>query len=415
MNLIKTSIYSSISQAIRIATAFIVNKMVAIFIGPSGLAILGNFQNTLNILSGLSTGAINSGVVKYTAEYANDPVNLKKLFSTSLRIVFMSSLIVSLITIFLSNYLSHKILHSTTYAWLFLLFGVSVFFYSSNTILLSVLNGKKEIRKFTIVNISSSILSLLLTSTLIYYKQLTGALFSLVIAQSCFFFITFFVISRCSWFSLSLFTKKISRPVIKNLSRFSAMGITSAIMVPLSLLFIRNLLISQVSADAAGYWEGITRISSNYLMLVTTTLSIYYLPKLSETHNPAELRGEIWNGYKIIMPIVIIGAAAVYIFRVFIIHLLFSHRFGPMEPLFLFQLVGDILKIASWLLAFLMLAKAMARMYIITEIIFNSTYVLLSWVFVHFYGLVGVTYAYATNYLLYFTTCYLLLRRKLRE
>ena len=190
------------------------------------------------------------------------------------------------------------------------------------------------------------------------------------------------------------------------------MGVTSAIMVPLSLLLIRNFLIKEVSSEAAGYWEGVTRISSNYLMMITATLAIYYLPKLSETHNTKELRNEIWKGYKIIMPLVILGAVAVYIFRMFVIHLLFSHQFGPMEPLFLFQLVGDILKIASWLLAFLMLAKAMARMYIITEILFNLTYVLLTYFFVHFYGLIGVTYAYAANYLIYLLSCYLLLRTK---
>ena len=34
-------------------------------------------------------------------------------------------------------------------------------------------------------------------------------------------------------------------------------------------------------------------------MLITTSLSVYYLPKLSE------IKKEIFNGYKVIMPIVI--------------------------------------------------------------------------------------------------------------
>jgi PST family polysaccharide transporter len=209
-----------------------------------------------------------------------------------------------------------------------------------------------------------------------------------------------------------MFFSKANRLVVRNLFRFSAMGITSALMVPLSLLLIRNIIIKVVSPEAAGYWEAMTRISSNYLMMVTTTLAIYYLPRLSETLDFKEVRNEIFKGYKLIMPLVILIATTIYLFRFVIIKILFSHQFGPMEPLFLFQLLGDIIKIASWLLAFVMLAKAMARMFIITEIIFNLTYVLLSYLFIHRYGLVGATYAYATNYLLYLITCYLLIRRK---
>lgn len=412
MNLVKTSVYSGISTIVRIFTSFVINKLIALYIGPGGLAVMGNFQNAVNILSGLSTCSINSGVVKYTAEYADDPIRTKSLFSTSTRITAISSAIIGIVSICASSSLANRILHNATYGYLFILLGLTVFLYSLHMLVLSILNGKKEIRKFTIINILASLLSLLLTSILIYFKQLEGAILSLVITQSCFFFLSFYFISRASWFSISMFKGKMDKEVVRNLFRYSAMGITSAVMGPFSLLLIRNLITRTVSAEGAGYWEGITRISSNYLMLVTTTLSIYYLPKLSETRDHREVRTEIANGYKIIMPVLIISSALIYLCRNQIIQILFSHQFQPMESLFLFQMLGDVIKIGSWLLAFLMLAKAMARMFIITEIVFNLTYVLLSFFFVNQYGLIGATYAYAVNYLLYFITCYLLIRKR---
>ena len=53
---------------------FVVVKIIAIYVGPSGLAFIGQFQNFLSILMSFATGAINSGVVKYTAEYRDDEV-----------------------------------------------------------------------------------------------------------------------------------------------------------------------------------------------------------------------------------------------------------------------------------------------------------------------------------------------------
>jgi PST family polysaccharide transporter len=41
-----------------------------------------------------------------------------------------------------------------------------------------------------------------------------------------------------------------------------------------------------------------------------------------------------------------------------------------MKPLFTYQLLGDFFKIGSWLLAYLMIAKALAKTFIITEILF---------------------------------------------
>ena len=72
MNLIKTSFYTSISTAITFISGFIVVKVVAVKIGPKGIAFVGQFQNTTAILTMLATAAISTGVVKYLAEHKGD-------------------------------------------------------------------------------------------------------------------------------------------------------------------------------------------------------------------------------------------------------------------------------------------------------------------------------------------------------
>lgn len=59
------------------------------------------------------------------------------------------------------------------------------------------------------------------------------------------------------------------------------------------------------------------------------------------------------------------------------------------------------LKISSWLLAFLMVAKAMTRWFIATEIGFSLLFVGLGFLFMQMNGVVGITQAYLVNYILY--------------
>jgi len=166
-----------------------------------------------------------------------------------------------------------------------------------------------------------------------------------------------------------------------------------------------------MSIEAAGYWQSIGNISGIYLMFITSSLSFYYLPKLSELKDAASIRREIFNGYKIILPIVGILLLLIFLFKTTIIKLIFTEKFLPMENLFPYYCLGDFFKIASWLISFLMIAKAMTGIYIIMEVIFSFSFVLLSIIFLNKFGLQGVTIAYCLNYLTYFISLVLLFRK----
>jgi PST family polysaccharide transporter len=77
-----------------------------------------------------------------------------------------------------------------------------------------------------------------------------------------------------------------------------------------------------------------------------------------------------------------------------------------MAGLFFWQLVGDFLKIASWLIAYLMHAKAMTKLFIITEIIFSGLYIWLAMFLSSVIGLIGIVFGYAVNYLIYSIVIY---------
>lgn len=143
------------------------------------------------------------------------------------------------------------------------------------------------------------------------------------------------------------------------------------------------------------------RLSAAYLMLVTTTLSLYYLPKLTELKDPKEIKAEILQDYKIILPVAAACGLVIYLLRDFIIGVLFTSDFIPMRDLFAWQMVGDTLKIGSWILAYLMLGQALVKMFIVTEVIFAFGFYGFTYFLTPSFSLQAPVIAHAANYGLY--------------
>lgn len=411
MKLIKTTFFTSIITFVRIGSGFVSSKVVALLTGPAGVALIGAFSNFIAIVLIFANGAINTGVVKYTAEYDGDYTQIRNLFSTALKISVSCSAVIGFLLLVLAPYLSIWILTSDIYTNAIRALGITIVLYSLNTLLVCILNGKGQIRTYTIVNALGSVIGLILTITLVYFFKVKGALYSLVLTPSIVFFVTASLIIKAPWFNWSYFKQTYDKAIGKKLSHFSLMAVISALTVPVSQIILRNMVIAKVGINSAGYWQGMMRVSDGYLLLITTSLSTYYLPKLSSLKTNAELRKEIFYGYKIILPSVLVGCCSIYLLRFVIIRVLYTPDFLKMEGLFMWQLLGDFLKMAAWILAYLMLAKAMTRAFILTEVIFSFSYVGLGYLFVNLFQLKGITMAFALNYGLYLITMIILFRK----
>lgn len=412
MKLIKTSLFSGIITLIRISSGFISSKVIAIYTGTSGVALVGAFSNFITIVLTFANGAINTGVIKYTAEYEEDKDKLKSLFSTSLKISFYCSGIVGILLLLLSSFFSNLVFVTDKYSYLIKIFGGTIILYSLNSLLIAILNGKKQIKVYTIVNTIGSIVGLLFTLILVYFFKLEGALYALVLSQSIVFFVTVFMITKSDWYNINYFKNRFDIDVFKKLSHYSLMAIVTALTVPVSQIVLRNMLIGSLGIESAGIWQGMMRISDGYLMLITSSLATYYLPKLASLHTDEELRFEIKQGYKIILPAVFFGCIVIYFLRFLIIRVLFTSDFNQMSDLFFYQLLGDFFKMSSWILGYLLLAKSMTKLFIITEIFFSLLYVVFGFLFVEYFGIVGITIAFAVNYFLYLL-CMIIVFRKL--
>lgn len=414
MNLIKTSLLNGIAVVIKMLTLLGLNKILAIYVGPSGYASLGQFRNAVQMITTFASGAINTGVTKYTAEYYEDEDKQHAIWRTAGTIAFTGSLVAAVLVIGFNQKLAGFFLKDESLGSVFIWFAATLVLFVFNTLLLAILNGKKEIHRYVVANIAGSLFALVVTSILAIMLGLYGALVSLAVYQSLTFFVTLTLTYKAPWFKLSYLVGRIDKQAAKKLAQYTAMALTSAACVPLSHILIRNHLGETLGWEAAGYWEAMWRLSGAYLMMVTTTLGVYYLPRLSELQSPTDIKHEIIQGYKIILPVAASCGVVIYVLRDFIIHLLFSADFAPMEQMFAWQMVGDTLKIGSWILSYLMLGKAMMKLFVASEVMSSGLFYFLTVIFTNRMGLEGVALAHSVNYLIYWLVMALFVTRSLR-
>lgn len=409
----KVTSKNGVATAFRLASGFVVSKVLAVFVGPAGLAILGQMSNISNIFQTISSGGITIGITKYISEYADDKIRQQKIILNALIITFICSALCSVFILFFYKYINNVIFDQQNYESIVLIFGATIVVFSFNTAISAVLNGLKNFKLYIRINIISSVLTLISTLILVYFFNLYGALLSVIVVPSAVFFISWYLVRKEPWATKAFFFTRPDLKIVKLFGKFSLMALNNAVVGGLVQIVVRHLLTKNMSLEVAGIWDGMNRLSSAYLILITTSIQIYYLPLLSYIKDRKLLWREIVKTEKIILPLTLIAFILIYIFRGIIIEILFSPKFYLMQSIIGLQLIGDLIKVGSWIMAYTFYAKAMTKQLILTDTIFTTTYVIIAYLFLTQtnLGLSSVYVAYIINNIIACSFNYFIMKR----
>jgi PST family polysaccharide transporter len=400
---------------VKIAIGFITSKIIAVFVGPNGMALIGNLRNFLTSVEGVATLGFQNGIIKYVAEKENDEKELHHFLSSVLFCLLAVTVLLSILIYCFSGFLNIEIFGiKNNYQSVFKAFGIGLPWYIASLFLMSVLSGLGKFKKVIYINIFGNIVGFLASAILIYYFRTYGALLAVVLSPSLLFLVTVFFIGRQINFSLlSLTFFRFSN--LKPLSEYSLMALVSLVIGPLVFLAIRKNVIVQLGLEQAGFWEAMNRISSYYLLFLTSVITIYFFPKLSKAANKKETREIFHNYYKWIVPVFLVALIVLYFLRDFVIHLLFTKTFLPVSGLFFWQLLGDFFKACSLILGYQFFAKKLTAAFIITELFSLSVMWISSKCLVPVFNIEGIVMAHALTYLIYLIVLCMYFRKSIWE
>lgn len=407
----RVSLWSAFYNVVKIGCQFVIAKLLAVLGGPAGVYLFGQLSNTLGILTSIGSGGINNGITKYTAEHKGSPDKQIPFLQKGLAITLVFSTAVAVGLAFFAPAVSVYVFKSASFQPLVIIIGVCTALFSVGNYLLSVANGFKNYQKFLRINLFFNLAVLLVVLLLVYVKKAEGALYGYACSQGLLLVIAGLSLRREWWFGQIRWPQAFSFSIFKSLFTFTIMALVAGISLPLTQMLIRQAITAGLNVHAAGIWEGMNRISVAYLSFITTVISVYYLPRLSEIPDDVSLGAEIRHLYALCLPVLLLGSAALYLLRDVAISLLYTPDFREMRSLFGLQLIGDLLKISAIFIAYLFWTKAKMVAFVATEIGASVLMVIAARFLLHRFGLQGATLAYCLTNFAYLATVLSIFRK----
>ncbi len=398
--LVKLFSVNSIGVILRSLLGFVSQKLVAVYLGPNGIALMGNLRNALNLFGFISTLGIDQGLLKYQSEFEDKPIELKKLYESSLAYSLIGSFIIFAVLFFGSTFWSDYLFKTPEYSYLFVILAFTLPFTAIYNLCFAIVNGKSNYKKATLISFTVYAIVTLFIVMLVICCNLDGALLAVTLTPMA-QIATLLFFARSELFLFYGLKIKLHKFFKNKLFIFIVMSFAAIVLANIVELKLRNHIIEKLSIQEAGYWTSMLSLSNYYLSFMTGVYSLYILPKYAKMTNLKVFKNELVNIYKIIIPIFALMFVGIYLFREIIIQILYSKEFLPMQYLFKWQLIGDLVKIVAAVIAYQFIAQKLWKFFIITEAMSYFLFYVFGVYFVDKYGVEGVVLANFLRYVVY--------------
>ena len=401
---------------VRACSALIINKLVVVTLGSSGLLLLGNLKNIVSILQQISGAGVYEGIVKYTADTSKS--RMSHVLQSGLTLMLVGfALAMLLYGVFSSKIFEILTINTAQNAlkiWLTVGMLISLICFVLHTLFQSFFHGKMEYRIVVLSTAISVALTLGISLIIIYYFGTLGVIVSVLLPAIMLLFSYLFFTSKIRQFVAGFRQTKFRLTMVKPLVSYTLMSALAAVVFPSVFIYLRTFLAANLSLEMAAYWEGYSKLSLFISGLAISSISLYYLPKLTQATSVLEIRQVIFWGLKFMMLLGVPFLVLLFIFGNQLIPLLYDEDF--LQTLFLlkWEVLGTLFKLFSFVISFLMIAKKMTKTFVLSELFSGLLFLTLSLVLIRCFGLEGASMAYAFTYFLYLIWAILFFNKKFK-
>ena len=407
-----TSIIGAAS-IINVALGLIRMKVAAVVLGPAGVGLIGILQNLLNAAA--TIGGLNLGVSGSRQIVASETLggtaaasNVRRaLFRTTLTIALLSAAIFWLVRGLIAELLFRDSPEAVTVGWLAL--GVAAT--AAAAYPTAVLTAARRVGDLARISIASALAAAIIGSTCMILWGSAGILPFILAAPVATVAAGWILVRRVPA------AKPVpSEPLAPHIASLIRVGGALTISIFVSLcgqLAIRTLIDRQLGSTELGHFQAAWTITTVYLFFIFQAMGSDYLPRLTAAMEEREraarlVRDQAEVGMILAAPIllVMIGASP------FVLSLLYTSEFVPAQTLLRLQMLGDLLRLASWPVAFALLAGGANRDYMIADVAGTLILVAGSVLLLPVIGLAAPGAAYAIMNLLYWVGVVQLVRTR---
>lgn len=358
------------ARVINIALGLVKMKVVAVLLGPTGVGLIGLYLSLIQTASSVAAmGLGNVGTRQIAASYAE---GCEIAVGRTRRALFWGTMALALIgaAVFWlsSGWIARLILadesRANDVAWLSVGVALTVAAGSQG----ALLTGLRRIGDLARINVGSGVIGAVLGVLALAHWGAQGLIAVVLIAPIATFLLGHHYVARLG--------PPAAPPIrLSEMSRewrvMATLGFAfmlSGLVTTLGHLAARTLVQHDLGPEALGQFQAAWAIGMTYLGFVLGAMGTDYYPRLTaairDTATATRLVNEQTEVALLLCAPVLLAMLGL---APWVIQLLYSAEFGPAVDILRWQLLGDILKVMSWPLGFVILASGAGKTYVLTQ------------------------------------------------
>ncbi len=377
-------------------------KVLAVLLGPAGIGLMGLYQNIMGMASTLAGCGMSSSGVRQLAASADEAETLsivrRALWLGSLMLGIAGMAILWLLREPVARWVFGDSFHASEVGWL----GVGLLLTLIAGSQTALLQGLRRIEDLARVSILGALIAALVGILAVYLLGKGGVLWFVLTAPAANFLVVSYYAARLPHpqgpYDLAAIRQQWLAMLKLGMPLMSA-----GLLTLITQLAVRSIVLREFGLEASGYFQAAWAISFTYVGFVLNAMAMDYFPRLTTAISDHERARRLVNE-QAEMALLLAGPLlmAMITLAPWVIHLLYAESFSPAAEILRWQVLGDILKVASVPIVFVFLATGHGGVAIGIQLVWSAAYLGPVVLGITEFGLVMAGVGFWLAYLIYY-------------
>lgn len=414
--ILRSSSIMGSASVLNVVIGLVRMKLVAVLLGPAGVGLIGLLQNLMQAASGVAAMGLGTVGVRQIAEANGDGrvddvvVARRALLWGTVVLALLGGAAVYLLRAPIAQWSLGDSGKSDLVGWLALGVALTVAAGSQG----ALLNGLRRIGDLARLQVATGFLGTALGVGALLIWGEAGLIAFVLSAPLATFMLGHVFVMRAGVVRAPPTPWRALVAQWRVMIPLGSAFVVSGLVTTGGFLVVRSLVQRDLGAEALGQFQAAWAIGMTYLGFVLGAMGTDYYPRLcAALHDPAAATRLINEQTEVALLLAAPAVLAVLALSPWLVPLLYTDAFSPAITILHWQLLGDLLKVMSWPLGFVIVAAGAGRTFVVSESIGLGVFVAGVGIGLPLIGVLATGVAFLAMYVAYLPVVWWLARRRI--
>jgi len=411
--ILHSSALIGVSSVLSIAIGVVGTKAMAVLLGPAGFGLFSIYNSIAELAQNIASMGINSSGVRQIASAvgSGDTKQIARTTSALRRTSIILGVLGALLLIGFSGPVSTLTFGTNQHATAIIVLSAVVLFRCVAAGQGALLQGMRRISDLAKMRVLGAVFGTIISIPVVYFLREDGIAPSIAAVAAT-------TVLTSWWYSRKVRIQTAPMTVSQlggeatALLKLGFAFMATGLMMSGATYAVRVLVLRTVGFEAAGLYQAAWTLGGLYVGFILDAMGADFYPRLTAVARDNAACNRLVNEQaQVSLLMAAAGVIATLTFSPLIITLFYSPKFYEAADVLRWLCLGMTLRIISWPLGFILLAKGAQTIFFWSELAWTAVYLVLSLICVTFFGLIGAGIAFFGSYVFHTLVNYLIVRR----